>query len=423
MRVWLYARLSSDTGLELNSLTNQLEICRSFAQQRDFHIVGHSSDDNISGMTLQRPGIDALTQAAERGKIDGVIVKDLSRLGRHCTQTALYIDFLREHDVRVISVTEGLDTMKEDDELIIGVRSMMNDIYARDIGNKIRAGYHQKLQAGLVITPPFGYRKDRNTNQILIQEEAASTVQLIFSLYVHGLGQKVIAQRLNDLKCKTPAQLREIQCGKSIYTTQKSHSGQYLWTYPSVKNVLTEEAYTGILINHYTETNNGNITRLPPSKRFRHENALPPIISKELWNAAQKRLKAEARPAHGNKLKHRYAGLLRCAECGNVFVPMIQYWNGNRRVEYICRGYQCSGKGFCSSHRIHEEVLDQQVQAYAEQLRSRWRAEQKRLAALQKMWALKQPRLNAHIQGLEDKIQRLDGDVDQIMMKKLFGRQ
>lgn len=205
MRVWLYARLSSDTDLELNSLTNQLEICRSFAQQRDLHIVGISSDDNISGMTLQRPGIDALTQAAEHGETDGVIVKDLSRLGRHRTQTALFIDYLREHNARVLSATENIDTFNENDDLIVGFKGLVNDFYARDGSRRVRTGYRPKQKAGLVITPPFGYRKGQNTNQILIQEEAASTVQLIFSLYIHGLWQKVIAQRLNDLKCKTPA--------------------------------------------------------------------------------------------------------------------------------------------------------------------------------------------------------------------------
>ena len=419
MRVWLYARLSEDSDAELNSLSNQLEICRSFARQNKFHIVGTSSDDNISGMTLQRPGIEELTQAVEAKLLDAVIVKDLSRLGRHAIQTALFVDFLREHQVRVLSVTEALDTMKEDDDLIIGVRSMMNDFYARDIGNKIRAGYHQKLKDGLVITPLFGYRKDRNTQEILIQEDAAETIQLIFSLYLQGLGQKAIAQKLNALHCKTPAELREAQCGTNIYGSHKTRSGSYLWTYPSVKNILMEESYTGVLINHHVEIKNGHTTRLPPSQKFRHEGALPPIISKELWEAAQKRLKEQARPSYHNKPKHRYAGLLRCAECGNVFVPMIRYWNGNRRVEYICRGYQRCGKNFCSSHRIREEVLDKEVQAYVEQLRNHDLAEQKRLNTLQKMWALKQPRFNAHIQELENKIQKLEDEIDNIIMAQM----
>ena len=89
--------------------------------------------------------------------------EDLSCLGRHRTQTALFIDYLREHQVRVISVTEGVDTFCEEDDLMIGVRGLMNDYYAKDIGKKIRAGYRQKQKEGLVITPPFGYWKDKNT--------------------------------------------------------------------------------------------------------------------------------------------------------------------------------------------------------------------------------------------------------------------
>ena len=156
MRVWIYARLSNDDDQEMNSLLNQQEICHGFAEQHGYTIVGQSSDDNVSGMKFNRRGLDELTAAVDADKIDAVIVKDLSRLGRHRTQTALFIDYLREHQVRVISATEGIDTFRDEDDLIIGVRSLMNDYYARDISKKIRAGYRQKQREGIVITPPFG---------------------------------------------------------------------------------------------------------------------------------------------------------------------------------------------------------------------------------------------------------------------------
>ena len=110
MRVWLYARLSNDDDREMNSLLNQREICQAFAEQHGYIIVGQSFDDNISGMSFDRRGLDELTAAVDADMIDAVIVKDLSRLGRHRTQTALFIDYLREHQVRVISATEGIDT-------------------------------------------------------------------------------------------------------------------------------------------------------------------------------------------------------------------------------------------------------------------------------------------------------------------------
>ena len=419
MRVWLYARLSNDDDREMNSLLNQREICQAFAEQCGYTIVGQSFDDNVSGMNFDRRGLDKLTAAVDADMIDAVIVKDLSRLGRHRTQTALFIDYLREHQVRVISATEGVDTFRDEDDLIIGVRGLMNDYYAKDIGKKIRAGYRQKQKDGIVITPPFGYWKDRNTWQIKVDTEAAVTVQLIYSLYLQGCGQKEIARRLNAAGRKTPAQLRAERCGREVRHTHKTRDGQFLWTYASVKNILVEEAYTGVLINHRSETNGGKAKRLEQAEWYRHENFFPAIIQRGIWEKAQQKLKAQARPANGNKAKHRYAGLILCKECGSPFVPMIRYWNGKRRVEYVCKGYHRNGKSYCSSHRIHEEVLDAAVKEFAQTMRIRMGEEQKELKRKQKMWALRKPVLDAHILSLQEKIQELGQEIDEIVMEKL----
>lgn len=224
----------------MNSLLNQREICQAFAEQHGYIIVGQSFDDNISGMSFDRRGLDELTAAVDADKIDAVIVKDLSRLGRHRTQTALFIDYLREHQVRVISATEGVDTFCDEDDLIIGVRGLMNDYYAKDIGKKIRAGYRQKQKDGIVITPPFGYWKDKNTGQIRIDAEAAVTVQL-----------------------------RAERCGREVRHTHKTRDGQFLWTYASVKNILVEEAYTGVLNNHRREYNNGKAKHIDKTDWYR----------------------------------------------------------------------------------------------------------------------------------------------------------
>lgn len=416
MRVWIYARLSNDDDQEMNSLLNQQEICHGFAEQHGYTIVGQSSDDNVSGMKFNRRGLDKLTAAVDADKIDAVIVKDLSRLGRHRTQTALFIDYLREHQVRVISTTEGIDTFRDEDDLIIGVRGLMNDYYARDISKKIRAGYRQKQREGIVITPPFGYRKDRNTNTIELHPEASETVQIIYSLYLQGLGQKEIARRLNALGRKTPAQLRVEQCGREVCSASKTSDGRYVWTYASVKNILIEEAYTGVLINHRSETNSGKAKRLEQAEWYRHENFFPAIIERDTWEKAQQKLKAQARPANGNKAKHRYAGLILCKECGSPFVPMIRYWNGKRRVEYVCKGYHRNGKSYCSSHRIHEEVLDAAMQEFAQTMRVKMAEKQKELKQKQKMWALRKPVLDAHIFALENQIQQLENEIDKIIL-------
>lgn len=419
MRVWIYARLSNDDDQEMNSLLNQQEICHGFAEQHGYTIVGQSSDDNVSGMKFNRRGLDELTAAVDAGKINAVIVKDLSRLGRHRTQTALFIDYLREHQVRVVSATEGIDTFRDEDDLIIGVRSLMNDYYARDISKKIRAGYRQKQQEGIVITPPFGYRKDRNTNTIELHPEASETVRMVYSLYLQGHGQKEIARRLNALGRKTPAQLRAEQCGREVCAASKTKDGRYVWTYASVKNILVEEAYTGVLINHRSETNGGKAKRLEQAEWYRHENFFPVIIERDIWEKVQQKLKAQARPANGNKAKHRYAGLILCKECGSPFVPMIRYWNGKRRVEYVCKVYHRNGKSHCSSHRIHEVVLDAAVQEFAQTMRIKMAEEQKELKQKQKMWALRKPILDAHILSLQKRIQELEQEIDGIVMEKM----
>lgn len=345
--------------------------------------------------------------------------EDLSRLGRHRTQTALFMDYLREHQVRVISATEGIDTFCDEDDLIIGIRGLMNDYYARDISKKIRAGYRQKQREGIVITPPFGYWKDRNTNTIELHSEASETVQIIYSLYLQGLGQKEIARRLNALGRKTAAQLRAEQCGREVCAASKTKDGRYVWTYASVKNILVEEAYTGVLINHRSETNSGKAKRLEQAEWYRHENFFPAIIQRDIWEKVQQKLKAQARPANGNKAKHRYAGLILCKECGSPFVPMTRYWNGKRRVEYVCKGYHRNGKSYCSSHRIHEEVLDAAVQEFAQIMRIKMGEEQKKLKQKQKMWALRKPILDAHIFALQEKIQKVEQEVDLLTMSKI----
>lgn len=120
---------------------------------------------------------------------------------------------------------------------------------------------------------------------------------------------------------------------------RQTYKGKYIWDYASVKNILTDESYAGVLTNHKREIHSGKSKPVDAENQFRHEDFFPAVISREDWNAVQMLLKANARSAPGNKPSHRYAGLLQCGDCGSVFVPMIRYWNGNRRVGYVCRSY------------------------------------------------------------------------------------
>lgn len=147
MRAWLYYRLSRDEDEEMNSLQNQRQILVDYAEQNGYEIVGESFDDNVSGMTFNRKGLGKLEIAVDEGKIDVVLVKDLSRLGRHRTQTELFIDHLRQNNVKVISVTEGIDSFNENDDLLIGFKQIFNDFYAKDISKKVKAGVRQKQKS------------------------------------------------------------------------------------------------------------------------------------------------------------------------------------------------------------------------------------------------------------------------------------
>lgn len=412
MRVWLYGRLSNDDDVEMNSLENQLQIIRDYARERGYTVVGESYDDNSSGMRFDREGLERLSAAAEKRQIDAVIVKDMSRLGRHRTQTSLFIDYLRHQGVAVLSATEGLSTMDDEDELAIGITQLMNDYYAKDIGNKIRHGYREKQKKGIVVTPPFGYWKDKNTNSIRLHPEAALTVRLIYELYCEGLGQKEITRRLNAMERKTPRQLQDERHGKA-------EGKCYRWTYQSVKNVLADESYTGLLINHQTETHGRIVTAVPEAEQFRHADFYPAIVDREEWEQAQALLKANAKPYRGNTACHRYAGLLACGDCGSTFVPRIRCWNGNRRVEYLCRSYMRHGKEVCPSHRIRESELDARVQQYAEELRGQWTAEQADIRRLHRLWEMKRPAINAHIADLYNEIQRLEQEIDDLLLEKI----
>ena len=126
MRAWLYYRLSRDEDQEMNSLHNQRQILVDYAEQHGYEIVGESFDDNVTGMTFTREGIGKIEDAVEAGLVDTILVKDLSRLGRHRTQTAIFIDYLGENNVNVISVTEGINSADENDDLIIG--GVTNDL-------------------------------------------------------------------------------------------------------------------------------------------------------------------------------------------------------------------------------------------------------------------------------------------------------
>lgn len=424
MKVWLYYRLSRDEDEELNSLNNQRKIIYNFAVSNGHEVVGESFDDNVSGMHFNREGIDKIYEVVEAGKIEAIIVKDLSRLGRHRTQTALFIDYLREHDVRVLSATENIDTFNENDDLIIGFKGLVNDFYARDGSRRVRTGYRQKQKEGIVTIPPFGYFKDKNTKKVVVVEESAETVRLIFSAYVGGSGMKAIARTLNEQRRKTPALMQMELLNKRLPNTQDGILKKYLWDATMVARILRDESYIGTLICHKSERNKINKTFrfTDTAEQFRHENYLPVIVTREIWEQAQALLaerKEKNVRAGTNRGILRYGGLLRCKDCGRTFIGKRIKLKSGERVAYVCDTYHRYGKEHCSSHMVDEETLDRLIGAEILRTKKMYEENWSRMEWLIERWTPKVSTANAKISKLQEHILLLEEEVEVILMERI----
>ena len=424
MKVWLYYRLSRDEDEELNSLNNQRKIIYNFAVSNGHEVVGESFDDNVSGMHFNREGIEKIYEVVEAGKIEAIIVKDLSRLGRHRTQTALFIDYLREHDVRVLSATENIDTFNENDDLIIGFKGLVNDFYARDGSRRVRTGYRQKQREGIVTIPPFGYFKDKNTKKVVVVEEAAETVRLIFSAYVGGSGMKAIARTLNEQRRKTPALMQVELLSKRLPNTQDGILKKYLWDATMVARILKDESYIGTLICHKSERNKINKTFrfTDTEEQFRHENYLPMIVTREIWEQAQALLaerKEKNVRAGTNRGILRYGGLLRCKDCGRTFIGKRIKLKSGERVAYVCDTYHRYGKEHCSSHMVDEETLDRLIGAEILRTKKMYEENWSRMEWLIERWTPKASTASAKISKLQEHILVLEEEVEVILMERI----
>ena len=425
MRVWLYYRLSRDEDDELNSLKNQRSIIESYALSNGHTIVGESFDDNVSGMHFNREGIEKIYEAVEAGVMDAIVVKDLSRLGRHRTQTALFIDFLRENHIRVLSATEGIDTFNENDDLIIGFKGLVNDFYARDGSRRVRTGYRQKQKAGIVITPPFGYFKDKNTNRVEIVPEAAETIRLIFDRYLDGMGLKAIARILNEGQYKTPAQMQKVLLGKRMpKKLEENIRKKYLWDATMVSRILQDEAYAGTLICHKSERNKINKTFrfTEASEQFRHENFLPAIVPKAVWEQAQvlleQRKKGNVRAGQEQPIL-RYSGLITCGDCGRAFTGKRTKLKDSEYVSYICSTYLRYGKEYCGSHAIREEYLDEVIRQELLNTRDQYRRFWHSIENSIEHWMPKETDTAAQIRKQEKQIELLEEETEVILMERI----
>ncbi len=424
MKAWLYYRLSRDEDAEMNSLQNQRQILVDYAELNGYEITGESFDDNVSGMTFERKGLHQIELAVEDGKVDVLLVKDLSRLGRHRTRTALFIDYLRENNVRVYSVTEGIDSSNENDDMIIGFKQLVNDFYAKDIGKKVRAGIRQKQKTGMPVNLPMGYYKDKFTGEILVDETAAAIVKEVFEKFFAGYGLSTIAKDFNRRGIKSP----EYFSHRKKNPRHTEIAKRFLWAQTTVKRLIQNEAYTGTLVNHKTVTSKIYKTKdvIPPEEQYRHENYMPAIIDRETFDQAQvlleSRLKNNARSKFGNVI-HRYCGMIKCAECGASLIAKKRTVAGRSWVEYTCNSNHRYGNEYCTAHTIREPQLDEIIHTELAMLRQEILDSSQKYDEIVREWNKKKPKYDKMIKEYTEKIAILKTQIEEILMERINDRE
>lgn len=425
MKAWLYYRLSRDEAQEMNSLQNQRQILVDYAEQNGYEIIGESFDDNVSGMTFNRKGLGELENAVDDGVIDVVLVKDLSRLGRHRTHTDLFIDHLRQNDVKVISVTEGIDSSNENDDLLIGFKQIFNDFYAKDIARKVKAGVRQKQKSGgLIESLPLGYKCDRATKTISIDEETSWIVVEVFKLFIEGYGMTTIAKKMNERGIKSP----EYYQRRKLADWKPDISKKYLWVQTAVKRILTNELYIGTLVNHKTVTSKIYKTKTftTEGEQYRHENFCEPIIDENTWKQAQFLLQQRAESpvrASGGRKVHRYSGMIKCAECGASLIARTRRQSGKEYVEYTCNSCHRYGKEYCTPHTVRESQIDELIADEVRRFGLHLNMEYERYDNIVRDWIRKKPLYERQIEQHKERIGTLRQQIEDIIIERINDRE
>jgi len=361
----LLLRISRDDGEEgeSNSIQTQKALLTKIAKEKGYTDLLVFSDDGITGTTMKRPGFQAMKQEIERGNIGAVFVKDLSRLGRNYREVGYYTeDFFPEHEVRFVSVSDGIDTSEGEDEFA-PFRNIMNEWYAKDISKKRRISNKVRGSAGEPMSqPPYGYKKDpENLKRWIIDDEAAAVVRRIYSLTLDGYGTEQIGDILTKDRLLTPIYYwREKGVKRPGKVTDRDPCR---WNSSTVTKVLTLQEYCGDVINFKTYSKSyKNKKRLENDEAnwavFRgvHEA----IIDRATWEKVQAKRGTRKRPQKVTTERSIFSGLLKCSDCDS---PLHYHFNqGNRDIKYFNCANNNSGRGDCpSTHYVRQDFLEQVV--------------------------------------------------------------
>lgn len=363
----LYVRLSCDDNLEGDSYSigNQKKLLTKIAKEKGYTNLLIFCDDGISGVTMERPGYKSMIEAIEDNKISAVFVKDLSRLGRNYIEVGrLTEEFFPEHDIRLVAVSDNIDTFEGENELA-PIKNLFNEWYARDISKKRRISNKIKGNSGEPLgLPPYGYIRNPAGKNWIIDEEAASVVRHIYDMALGGLGTDQIACKLEEEKILTPVNYWYNK-GISRPGLKRSQECPYKWHHSTIINILSKQEYCGDVINFKTYSKS-----YKNKKRYENDkenwaifkDVHEPIIDRTVWEKIQERRSRKTRKkCVSGENKNMFSGLLVCADCGSNLG--YHFNQANHDITYFnCMGYNRGSRKICTStHYIRTDFLEQVV--------------------------------------------------------------
>ena len=357
----LYERLSRDDELqgESNSISNQKQMLEDFARRNGLPNPTHFTDDGISGTRFDRPGFLAMMEEVEAGRVEAIVIKDMSRLGRDYLKVGQVMEILRQRGVRLIAINDGVDSLKGDDDFT-PFRNIMNEFYARDTSRKIRSVFKSKGMSGkhLTGTVIYGYLWDEKREHWLVDEEAAEVVRRIFSLTLEGYGPYQIACKLSADRIEIPVvHLARFNEGVN---RSKPVKDPYGWGSSTIVNILKKREYLGHTINfktrkHFKDKKSHYVSE---DEWTIFENTHEAIIDQQTFDLVQKIRSNVRRYPNGWGEAAPLTGLLYCADCGGkMYVHRTN--NGKRISQYTCSNYTKVPCGtLCpTQHRINESAV------------------------------------------------------------------
>lgn len=363
-KVGIYIRLSREDEekekyQESESIGNQRTLLMQYIKENKLNFISEYVDDGVSGTSFDRPAFNRMISDIEAGKINMVVTKDLSRLGRNYVQSGLYIEtYFPEHEVRFVAILDNIDTAYDtSDNDIAPFKSILNEMYAKDTSKKINSVLQSKRNLGEYLgTAPYGYKKDpENKYHLIIDEEAANVVKLIYEKYLAGFGTMQIADYLSKKKIPIPSDYNKRKRGaKSV--------SYGLWQQSTIRFILSNEIYTGTVIQGKRKKvsfKSKKFINLPEEDWVKVENMHEAIISKEDFERVKKVINA----TKGSRVvqnDYLFKGLLRCYDCKGYIGIRSPDKNGN--IYGRCQRYGRFGKfDVCSPHNFNYQVFEESM--------------------------------------------------------------